>query len=260
MSLKITKLNKITKPLLVNTKKDIVNKLRNDLLLLDGYKPVSAKQTRIRGLESIEVAFPGKTFPTGAIHEFLSFTPEQTAASAGFIGGLLTALMKKGTVCVWVSATRHLFPASLRSFGVEPDKIIFIDVAREKDTLWVTEEALKCKGIAAVIAEVRELTFMQSRRLQLAVETSCVTGFILRTDERRMCTTACLSRWQIIPEPSKTEAYLPGLGFPRWQVALQKVRNGKPGNWTVEWSAESFTVIEENQFSISINNNIRQTG
>jgi len=32
------------------------------------------------------------------------------------------------------------------------------------------EEALKCAGLAAVIGEVREMDFKQSRRLQLAVE------------------------------------------------------------------------------------------
>ena len=36
--------------------------------------------------------------------------------------------------------------------------------------LWVIEEALKCEGLAAVIGEIKELSFTQSRRLQLAVE------------------------------------------------------------------------------------------
>jgi len=33
---------------------------------------------------------------------------------------------------------------------------------------------------------------------------------------------------------------LPGLGFPRWQVELLKVRNGQPGSWVVEWSDGRF--------------------
>jgi protein ImuA len=246
--------------LIVNSRKNIAAQLQKDILQLEGYKPLSAMQKPIEGLEIIESSFPDNIFPTGAIHEFLSFYPEHAAASAGFIGGLLDVLMKQGGICLWVSSTRRLFPAALKMFGLEPDKIVFVDAQRDKDVLWATEEGLKCKGISAVVAEVRELTFMQSRRLQLAVETSKVTGFILRTDLGRLCTTACVSRWQITPMPSMLEEGMPGVGYPRWQVELQKVRNGKPGKWIVEWSANKFTVIEENKFTIRINKQIRQAG
>jgi protein ImuA len=33
---------------------------------------------------------------------------------------------------------------------------------------------------------------------------------------------------------------LPGVGFPKWNVELLKVRNGKPGSWQVEWAAGKF--------------------
>jgi protein ImuA len=36
------------------------------------------------------------------------------------------------------------------------------------------------EGLAAVVAEIQELSFMTSRRLQLATEQSGVTGFMLR--------------------------------------------------------------------------------
>lgn len=41
----------------------------------------------------------------------------------------------------------------------------------------VMEEALKCGGLAAVVGEVQDISFTASRRLQLAVEQSGVTGF-----------------------------------------------------------------------------------
>jgi protein ImuA len=52
--------------------------------------------------------------------------------------------------------SRMLFPPALKALGIEPDKVIFVDLKREKDVLWATEEALMSR---AVIAEVRELTF-----------------------------------------------------------------------------------------------------
>ncbi|WP_148233512.1 ImuA family protein [Pseudopedobacter saltans] len=101
------------------------------------------------------------------------------------------------------------------------------------------EEALKCKGLAAVVAELQELSFSQSRRLQLAVESSRVSGFVLRRDTRKINTTACVARWRISPQPSLLlEKGLPGVGFPQWQVELLKVKNGQPGSWNIAWTPE----------------------
>jgi protein ImuA len=36
---------------------------------------------------------------------------------------------------------------------------------------------------------------------------------------------------------------MPGVGFPRWNVELLKVRNGKPGSWQIEFAAGRFRHI-----------------
>jgi hypothetical protein len=41
------------------------------------------------------------------------------------------------------------------------------------------------------------------------------------------------------------EEGLPGIGFPRWQVDLQRVRNGTPGSWQLEWAGGQFVPGEE---------------
>jgi protein ImuA len=33
---------------------------------------------------------------------------------------------------------------------------------------------------------------------------------------------------------------MPGVGFPKWNIELLKVRNGKPGSWELEWRNGSF--------------------
>jgi protein ImuA len=138
-----------------------------------------------------------------------------------------------------------VFPPALKVFGIEPQRIIFIDVNRPKEALWAVEEALKCEALAAVVGELSELSFTESRRLQLAVEQSKVTGFIHRYNPRSENTVACVTRWKIKPAPSSEEEGLPGLGFPRWNVELLKVRNGRPGSWQIEWSAGSFKQVNE---------------
>src|SRR5204863_978353 len=136
-----------------------------------------------------------------------------------------------------ISSCRKIFPPALNFFDIEADRIIFIDVKKEKEILWVLEEALKCEGLAAVVGEINEISFTASRRLQLAVEESRVTGFLLRHYHSKLNITASVSRWRITHIPSKLEDGLPGVGFPRWNVVLEKIRNGRPGHWQIEWSA-----------------------
>ncbi|WP_207425181.1 ImuA family protein [Pedobacter sp. SYSU D00535] len=243
-----------------NSKKEIISKLQQEILHLEGFKPAPAGVNSVAGLGPVESAFPNKVFPTGALHEFLNLIPEQSAASGGFIAGLLKTLMQQGSLCIWISSRRVLFPPALKAFGVEPDRIIFVDLAADRDVLWAMEEALKCEGLSAVIGEVRELTFTQSRRLQLAIEKSQVTGFVLRSDERKLGANACVARWKISPISSVLEEGMPGVGFPRWNVELLKVRNGNPGIWQIEWSPEGFKLITQEQVRVELPLQERKTG
>lgn len=229
----------------MDSKNELLQKLQQDIFLWQGFKPQAAGKAECIGLGEIETSFPGGVFPRKAIHEFITIQPEQSASSEGFIAGLLSILMENGAACVWVSTSRNLFPASLSLFNVEAERVIFMDVQREKDVLWITEEALKCHGLAAVVAELNNVSLVESRRLQLAVETSGVTGFILRRDGNQKASTVATARWKISPLPSGSEDGMPGIGFPRWHVELLKVRNGKPGSFVLEWAGEKFEEVNK---------------
>lgn len=215
--------------------------MRQDILKMEGYKAAQHHQHTLKGLECIEACFPNNIFPLGGLHEFLAFHNEQLAATVGFTCGLFS-LLKPDAVIIWISTSRKVFPSSLSSFNINPSNILFVKVDNEKQVLWATEEALQCQAVSFVITEIPELTFMQSRRLQLVVERSNVTGFIFRTNSKRLCTTASTARWEINTLSSITTDELPGVGFPRWKVSLLKVRNGKTGSWNVHWQAGNFMV------------------
>lgn len=224
-------------------KRNIVAQLQKQILEMQGFKvSVAEVEDGGFGLGALEDCFPHSVFPVGTVHEFLADNPEEAAATEGFVAGLLGKLMQHGNVCLWISKRRMLFPPSLQSFGIFPERVIFIDTYRDKEILWATEEALKCEGLAAVIAEIPDLDFSQSRRLQLAVEKSKVTGLLIRKMPQRRSATACTVRWQIKPQPSEL-LYLPGVGHPRWDVQLLKVRNGHTGNFLIEWAEGHFKLI-----------------
>jgi len=221
---------------------DIIEQLQREILSMQGLRDTGCNKVRL-GIEPLEQAFPGKTFPVAAVHEFLSYAREEAAATSGFITGLLSRLMQKDAYCIWVAVRRTIYPPALKRFGIDPDRILFIDVAKSIDALWVVEEALKCDLLAAVVGEVPDLSFTQSRRLQLAVEGSKVTGLIHRYYPRNENAVACVSRWHIKPVPSQTEDEMPGVGFPRWEVTLSRIRNGHPGTWHVAWTGGRFKHI-----------------
>lgn len=234
---------------------------KKNILHWEGFKVPQSDTLRFAGLEPIEAVFPNAVFPTGAIHEFLTGKQEHAAACAGFLSGLMQVLMQQGGACLWISTSRSVFPPALKTFGVPPERIIFIDLHRQQDILWAMEEALKCSSLAAVIAEVGEISFAESRRLQLVVEKSRVTGFILRKNINKLSTTACVARWRITSLPSALDDGMPGLGFPRWNVELLKVRNGNPGSWTIEWCAGNFVpVISKKSQSSVVREQVRQAG
>ncbi len=225
-----------------STKKNIISQLRQNILRLEGFKPQTEGKELSFGLGLIEKAFPYETFPTAAIHEFLCDEEEEAAATNGFITSLLSVLMKNQQPCIWITPFPQVFPPALKNFGIQPDRIIFIRLRSDRDILWAMEEALKCNGLAAVIAELQDLNFAQSRRLQLAVEDSRVTGFVLRKDSKKINTTACVARWRISSLPSLIEKGLPGVGFPQWQIELLKVKNGQPSVWQAAFTPKGLMI------------------
>ncbi|SIN77754.1 ImuA family protein [Chitinophaga niabensis] len=238
-------------------KKEVIEKLQREILSLQGHKSLDSSEDPL-GLGPLEASFPGGVFPRAAVHEFISNSPTR-AATAGFVSAILANLLKNGSVCLWIGVDRTVFPPALKAFGVEPERVIFIDLKKTKDVLWVMEEALKCEGLAAVIAEAPDVDFNASRRLQLAVENSKVTGFLLRNDPKSITATACTARWKLSFLPSELANRMPGVGHPRWAVELLKVRNGTTGYWELECMDGQFNPIA-GKAAAAINEKLRKIG
>lgn len=226
----------------IKEKQVIVKELQARINAMQGLaKPVCGDSSG--ALSPFQDAFPKKIFPVGAIHEFISDKAVHAASTNGFITALAGKLMRGSGPCLWIGNSRHIFPSGLKHFGVDPHRILFIHSPRQKDLLWIMEEALKCDALSAVIGEMQEVDFTASRRLQLAVEKSGVNAFIHRFQPRMENPTAFTTRWKIRPLPSLTTDGLPGIGRSRWEVQLLKVRNGRPAHWTIEWHKGLFEQI-----------------
>lgn len=212
------------------------------------------------GLGAIEKAFPDHTFPKAAVHEFVSYSREDIAATNGFLAALSSKLMPKNGYCLWVGASPNIYAPALQQFNIPAEQIIFVRSLKDKESLWIMEEALKCTALSAVIADIPNLSFTASRRLQLAVESSKITGLIHRHYPNHNSSIAAVSRWHIKPLPSVVPNGLPGIGYPTWAVELLKVRNGRPGAWHIHWHANDFKLNSAAQATNTTNKDWQHYG
>lgn len=224
-------------------KSDIILKLEREILPLEGLKILPSDRKVDLRLPSITQSLPNHKFPIGCIHEMASNHFGDTGSMIGFTSFLLGKLADKKGIIIWIASACNIYAPGLTAFGIPPENIIVIHLKSNKHILWVMEEALKCKNFAAVVAEIKEIDFKTSRRLQLAAEKSRVTGFLLRAQDNAT-TIASVARWHVCAAPGAQETDLPGVGFPRWKIHLSKIRNGRPGKWLLEWGPEGIHEIQ----------------
>lgn len=236
-------------------KADILASLRQEIRKLEGFKTVSSSASMRFGIPEIDDCFPDKSMPLGTTHEFISDTVEDLAVTTGFITAVLSKIEQKNSTIVWVSKSKSLYAPGLVSLGINPDRILFFHVHNDKQALWVIEEALRTKGVMAVVGEIGNADLTATRRLQLAVEKSGTTGFLLRINQQQQeQTSVCVTRWNVKPLPSEEKNNLPGVGNPRWSIELSKVRHGRTGKWEIEWSDSQFELIGQQPAATAINN------
>jgi len=227
-----------------SSREAIFDTLRKDILAMQGFMTPSPERVQVK-MGKLCQAFPNGIFPTAAIHEFISGSPESAAASTAFVSAITSTLAAGGGACIWVHQSgRRVFPPALLPYGLRPEQIVFIGTRSPNDSLSAAEEALKARGVTTVIAEVTELDLRASRRLLLAVEKSHATGFILRHRPRYLGITAAAARWQVEQAPSRPSRQgMPGLGHPAWTVTLDKVKNGRTLTTHLAWLADHFCDI-----------------
>ena len=115
-----------------------------------------------------------------------------------------------------------------------PRRLVLLRAPNEREILWAMEEGLRSRALAAVVGEVEALSTSASRRLQLAAESTGVTGFVLHRNAGHAAASAAVTRWRVAAMPSAPVAGEPGIGQPRWRVELLRCRGGMPAAWEVE--------------------------
>jgi protein ImuA len=205
------------------------------------------------GIASLDQALAGG-LACGALHEIGPAAPLQDGAVAGFAMALAARALGGRGQAVWiqpdftVTEAGALYGPGLDLMGLPMERLVILRVPRQRDALWAMEEALKCRAVGAVVAEVaREAADLTAtRRLALAAREGGGFGLILHPnvtpDSQSFCRhpTTATTRWEVASARGERDRF-GGLGPTTFALSLVKNRRGRTGLWRLSWDHHECT-------------------
>jgi protein ImuA len=191
------------------------------------------------GLPALDSHLPQGGLLAGALHEIAPATYGDTPAAFGFLVALLGRMTSPKTPVLLVSSPRgiadHGRPSGhgVNRLGLDPARLILVETADEAQALWAMEEALRSRVPAAVAGAIKMLDLKTSQRLHFAAADAGRPLLLLRPADATEASAAA-TRWRIAAARAAPDRF--GLiARWRWSLALERCRNGRPGQWLVEF-------------------------
>jgi protein ImuA len=205
------------------------------------------------GLSALDSCLPDGGLACGALHEIVP-EPRSIPAALGFIAAILARIgfstssprerrlydggNTRGLLFLVVPTYGfreygRLHGHGLRGLGLDPTRLILVETSHRKETLWAIEEVLHSGAPAAVAGIIDKLDLRTSQRLHLAATDSGLPLLLLRPAQN-LEASAAATRWRV----GTAEAARDRFGLitrPRWHLRLERCRNGRPGEWVVEY-------------------------
>jgi protein ImuA len=223
----------------------IVAELRR---LLPRLESVGATRALPFGLTGLDAHLPQGGLTVGALHEVAPQQHGDTPAAFGFLAALMAQFMARcapTTRPVLLVAAAHVFAEhgrphghGLHHLGLDPARLILVETRNEKQALWAMEEALRSGVPAAVGGVTARLDLKASQRLQLTAGETGLPLLLLRPPIIEDASAAA-TRWRIGAAEAARDRF--GLvTHTRWNVRLERCRNGRPGDWLVEFDHAAY--------------------
>jgi len=200
--------------------------------------------------------------PPGHVHEIFADSPTEAGAALGFALGQALRQRRPGRPGLLIAQLRAdaqelglPYGAGFQGFGLAAEAIVLIRAETVTELLWALEEAVACRAVAAVVADLagphKALDFTASRRLALRTAASGASVLLTQYGAGRPA-SAARYRWRVVPRPSRAAPWDERApGQPRWQVTLEKGRLGQAGRadadgevFVVDWTENGFVLAE----------------
>jgi protein ImuA len=185
-----------------------------------------------------------------AFHEISPQAPIHLGAATGFALALAALAGKGGareTLLIQTDVARYESGApygiGLDHFGLPSRRLLVLRARRPIDALFAMEEALKCRAIASVIAELPDdaADLTATRRLSLAARAHDGLGLLLR-HRSTSAPSAAMTRWEVAASPGPRDAF-GGIGTTAFLLSLVKNRRGPCGRFGVAWSHHELAFV-----------------
>jgi protein ImuA len=190
------------------------------------------------GLSALDSHLPQGGLSFGALHEIAPEADGDMPAAFGFLAALLGRMPRDAPLLLVLSRRGlaqygHPHGHGLYGLGLDPARLILVETADKKQTLWTMGEALRSAAPAAVAGAIDELDLKTSQRLHFAARESGLPLLLLR-GARTLEASVAATRWRIgTAEAARDRFDL--ISHWRWHLRLERCRNGRPGEWFVEF-------------------------
>jgi cell division inhibitor SulA/protein ImuA len=133
------------------------------------------------GFAQLDAHLPGGGWNCGSIAELMS-----DAIGIGELSLLmpvLASLARAGRYIAWIAPPYLPYAPALAQRGLPLERMLLIQTQTLQQTLWATEQALRCPAIGAVLSWPAYIIDKNVRRLQLAAAAGSSLGFLYRPPE-----------------------------------------------------------------------------
>jgi protein ImuA len=214
----------------------VLEELRRLLPRMEGF-PADRRALSF-GHPTLDSHLPQGGLAFGALHEVAPEADDDMPVAFGFIAALLGRMPRDGPL-LFVMSARDLAQYGrphghgLNGLGLDPARMILVETADERQTLWAIEEALRSVAPAAVAGTIENFDLKTSQRLHLIAGDSGLPLLLLRPARTREASAAA-TRWRVGAAAAVCDCF--GLiERRRWHLSLERCRNGRPGEWLVEF-------------------------
>jgi protein ImuA len=222
---------------------EILHELRRLLPRTGGGNAGGPPRALTFGLPALESCLPAGGLACGAVHEIRPADDAGRPAALGFAVALLGRLPGGGPV--FFIASRKESPAGgrlhghgLNGLGLDPARAVFVQASDDRQALWAMEEALRSGMPCAVAGLVGNLDRLAGQRLHLAAGGAGIPLLLLRPPDVPGANVAA-TRWRVGAAAAARDRF--GLiTHWRWRVRLERCRNGRTGEWQVEFDHAAY--------------------
>ncbi len=175
------------------------------------------------GLFELDARLPQRGFARGSLIEWL--VPGVGCGAGTLALAAAREACRAGPPLVVVDRSGRFYPPAAVALGIDLARVLIVRPRRPDDEAWACDQALRTRGIGAVLAWPERADSRWLRRWQLAVEQSGVIGLFVRPERARG--EPCFSAVRLQVQP------LAGQGCRRVRLEIVRGRQG-PGGTTVE--------------------------